>query len=60
MITADAREIDTRILMRPRLVMSPGEEHELFVGSNIPVPVASPNQLTDLAGRQTQTQTLNP
>ena len=37
---ADERHIQTNVLLRPQIVVLSGEEHELFVGSNIPVPVA--------------------
>jgi type II secretory pathway component GspD/PulD (secretin) len=38
LVTADAQEINTRILLRPRLTLISGEEHEIFAGENLPVP----------------------
>ena len=52
-ITAKEREVSTRVLLRPRLMMSSGEEQEIFVGENIPIPVAQGNQL---AATQTSTR----
>ena len=40
-IHADARAIDTRILLSPHLLVISGEEQELSVGNNIPIPVAT-------------------
>ena len=39
-VTADARQVRIRLLQRPRLSMISGEEHEIFAGVNVPVPVA--------------------
>jgi general secretion pathway protein D len=36
-VTADDREIQTRLLMRPHLVATNGEEQEVFVGNNVPI-----------------------
>jgi general secretion pathway protein D len=38
-VTADAEELQGRVLMRPNLLMVAGEEHELFAGANVPIPV---------------------
>lgn len=35
---ADAREVQSRILLRPHLSMLSGEEHEIHAGNNIPIP----------------------
>ncbi|HET6304330.1 MAG TPA: secretin N-terminal domain-containing protein [Myxococcota bacterium] len=40
-ITADDREIHTRLLMRPHLVATNGEEQEVFVGNNVPILTAT-------------------
>jgi general secretion pathway protein D len=40
-VTADGRELRSRVLMRPHLQMVSGEEQEIFAGDNIPVPVAA-------------------
>ncbi|MCZ6465298.1 MAG: hypothetical protein O7A09_13265, partial [Proteobacteria bacterium] len=40
-ITADEREVTSRVVMRPHLRMISGEEQRISVGNNIPVPVAS-------------------
>jgi general secretion pathway protein D len=39
-LAAEEREIHSRVLLRPRLSMISGEEHEIFAGENIPVPTA--------------------
>ncbi len=51
-ITADEREVESRILLRPHLLVASGEEQQIFVGDNIPVSVASATQ-----GNVLQTQT---
>lgn len=43
-ITANDREVSTRVLLRPRLTMLNGEEQEIFVGENVPIPVAQGGQ----------------
>lgn len=40
-LTADSREVRSRILMQPRLSVASGEEHEIFAGNNVPVPTAT-------------------
>jgi general secretion pathway protein D len=40
-VTADDHEIQTRLLMRPHLVATNGEEQEVFVGNNVPILSAS-------------------
>jgi general secretion pathway protein D len=40
-IDASETDFDTRILLRPRLSLLNGEEHELFAGDDIPIPVSS-------------------
>lgn len=39
-ITADEREILIRMLMNPTLLVSSGDEHEIFAGDNVPIPIA--------------------
>lgn len=55
-ITAEAGEAVTRILQRPHLVAMSGEEHELFVGENVPLPVASGEPPGAWAATQTRQQ----
>ncbi len=38
-ITAEAREVRTRALMEPRLLMTSGEEQRIFAGQNVPIVV---------------------
>jgi general secretion pathway protein D len=38
-IQAGAFSIETEVLIHPHLIVVAGERHELFVGSNVPVPV---------------------
>ncbi|MGH0030109.1 MAG: secretin N-terminal domain-containing protein, partial [Myxococcota bacterium] len=45
--TADQQEVRTRLMQRPRLALLSGEEHELFVGDNIPVPQQSTAESTN-------------
>jgi general secretion pathway protein D len=40
-LRAEGREIMIRELMNPSLFVASGEEHEIFAGSNVPVPVAN-------------------
>jgi general secretion pathway protein D len=42
-ITAQAQTIYTRLILRPRLTVISGEEHEIFVGENVPILTASTN-----------------
>jgi len=39
-IDATDRKIRNEVLMQPSLVVIAGEEHELFVGNNVPIPVS--------------------
>jgi general secretion pathway protein D len=52
-ISANDRGVNTRVLLRPRLKMVSGEEQELFVGENVPIPIAKAGELS---GTQTSTQ----
>lgn len=36
-ITADDEQIYTKVVLRPRLTVISGEEHEIFVGENVPI-----------------------
>lgn len=38
-ITARQRDVDTELLIRPELLVNSGEEHRLFAGDNIPIPI---------------------
>ena len=40
-LVAGETQVISKVLMRPSLLMSSGEEREVFVGNNIPVPVQS-------------------
>jgi general secretion pathway protein D len=40
-LTASAGLVNSTTLMRPHLRMLSGEEHELFAGNNLPIPVSS-------------------
>jgi general secretion pathway protein D len=39
-ILARQRRVDSRLLLRPHLLVASGEEQEIFAGANIPIPVA--------------------
>jgi general secretion pathway protein D len=40
-ITADERIVKTQVLLRPNLLLLSGEEHEIFSGDEVPIPVSS-------------------
>jgi len=40
-ITMNGREVRADVLLRPQLLLTTGEEHEIFAGDNVPIPVAS-------------------
>lgn len=48
-IDATDRKITNDILMQPSLVITAGDEHEIFVGDNIPIPVSSGSPLANAA-----------
>jgi general secretion pathway protein D len=50
-VTAFNREVRTRVLMQPSLLMVSGEEQRLFSGENVPIPVGQTGQ--ELSGVQT-------
>ncbi len=39
-ISMNGRTVKTDVLMRPRLLITSGDEHEIFAGDNVPIPVA--------------------
>ncbi len=43
-------EIQSNVLLRPQLVVVSGEEHEIFTGNNVPVPVSPTTSSTGDAG----------
>jgi len=49
-VMADGRDIHARTLIRPNLVMVPGEEHAITSGANIPIPVSGASEPGDLGG----------
>jgi general secretion pathway protein D len=51
-ITADQREIMIRMLMNPTLLVSSGDEHEIFAGNNVPIPIAQTDATNPLQVRQ--------
>jgi hypothetical protein len=54
-LIANRSEVDSATLMRPNLVLLSGEEQVLFVGNNVPIPVApsETGQATNLRSHQT-------
>ena len=48
-IDATDRKIRNEILMQPSLVITAGDEHEIFVGDNIPIPVSESSPLANAA-----------
>jgi general secretion pathway protein D len=38
--TMNGRDVRTDLLLRPKLLITSGEEHEIFAGDNIPIPVS--------------------
>jgi general secretion pathway protein D len=53
-IDAATRKIRNEVLIQPSLVVVAGEEHEIFVGNNIPIPVSG-NSGTGATGGNTGT-----
>jgi general secretion pathway protein D len=51
-VTADEREIQTRVILRPKLSLLSGEAHEIFAGDNVPVPIAETGAVDPLEIRQ--------
>ena len=43
-VTAESREVTTRALMQPSLLMTSGEEQRLFAGQNVPILVGQPQE----------------
>jgi general secretion pathway protein D len=41
-ITMNGRTARANLLIRPSLLITSGEEHEIFAGDNVPIPVAQP------------------
>jgi type II secretory pathway component GspD/PulD (secretin) len=39
--TLNARTVNSDVLLRPTLLITSGEEHEIFAGDNVPIPVSS-------------------
>jgi general secretion pathway protein D len=40
-VRGDEALVNTRMLMRPHMIVSSGEEQEIFAGNNVPIPVAA-------------------
>ena len=40
-ITMNGRTVNSEVLMRPNLLITSGDEHEIFAGDNVPIPVAA-------------------
>jgi general secretion pathway protein D len=53
-ITANAREVRTRTLMQPRLLITSGEEQRIFAGQNVPIPVGQSS--AELSAVQTRSE----
>ncbi|MEE3328876.1 MAG: secretin N-terminal domain-containing protein [Myxococcota bacterium] len=52
-VQAEDVDVETKILIRPHLVALSGEEHEIFAGENIPIPVSSASGATGNSGLST-------
>ena len=39
-ISMNGRTVESNVLMRPNLLITSGDEHEIFAGDNIPIPVS--------------------
>ena len=50
-LTADTRDLVIRTLLSPRMLVASGDEQELFIGDNVPIPVASSDTGTSLQTR---------
>jgi general secretion pathway protein D len=42
-LTMNGRTVKSNVMMRPRLLITSGQEHEIFAGNNVPIPVARPS-----------------
>jgi general secretion pathway protein D len=51
-VTAGAVEVRANVLLKPRLSLLSGEEHELFVGDNVPIRIAQADATNPLETRQ--------
>jgi general secretion pathway protein D len=51
-VTADERDVFARMILRPRLLLVSGEEHEIFVGENVPILSAQADVTDPLQVRQ--------
>jgi len=51
-ITAEEREVFARMILRPRMLLVSGEEHEIFVGENVPILSAQAGATDPLQVRQ--------
>lgn len=56
-VTAAQGDASLRVLARPHLLVSTGEEHQLFAGDEVPVPVSSGATATTAATTDDGTQT---
>ena len=54
--TADAREVQAKALMRPRLLLTSGEEQRIFAGQNVPILVGQTNDTGIQTSNQIQRQ----
>ena len=52
-LTANSREVQSRVLMQPRMMVTTGEEQRLFVGQNIPIVTGAPDQGVTTSTRST-------
>jgi general secretion pathway protein D len=51
-ITAEGREVESHVLMRPYLLVANGEEQQIFSGDNLPIAVSNTENTNALQTRQ--------
>jgi general secretion pathway protein D len=54
----NGRTVNTDTLLRPNLLITSGDEHEIFAGDNIPIPVSNTGSSTTTGGTTTSEPSL--
>jgi type II secretory pathway component GspD/PulD (secretin) len=57
-ISMNGRTVNTDTLLRPNLLITSGDEHEIFAGDNIPIPVSNTGSSTTTGGTTTSEPSL--
>lgn len=51
-VTAEETEVESRVVLRPHILVASGEEQEIFAGDNVPIAVARTDQTNALQTQQ--------